>query len=350
MALLCFGLLSLLIVQCQIAAVGGLRDGAKENVASGVSESTSSIVAQINAVGMEQSRVYVQETNQVILEWQRAIDEEIFGPWLNTTTVALNSSLGEFYEKVENGEFLVFPEPFTFDLKWIYSPTMAVLNITFGGTVLDTAIKTFMYCILGSKIDNLQTALTWIHDNANVKLPLLDNDALTLPSSASNELAGPLAKAAVGAGPEGDDGAIGKIFDAYERELRDQRLIALIFCSLYLLIVVVGLLVLVRHTVWPLPAASHQYMTTQEKLLDPPKIHRHHDDQESYFELQDVPLEPSFSSVFSQGGVSNGGILSTAKDKMAQIKSSILGSRLRPSSHPLSPSVTVKAKTHSNQS
>jgi hypothetical protein len=85
-----------------------LRDDAKDEVASGVSDSTSSIVAQINAVGIQQSRVYVEQTNQVIMGWQRAIDEELFGPWLNTTTVVLNSTLGEFYDKIENGEFLAF--------------------------------------------------------------------------------------------------------------------------------------------------------------------------------------------------------------------------------------------------
>lgn len=105
-ALLCFGLLSLLVVQCQIIAVEALRDDAKDDVASGVSESTSSIVAQINALGMQQSRLYVEQTNGVIIGWQKAIDEELFGPWLNTTTVALNSTLGEFYDKVESGRFL----------------------------------------------------------------------------------------------------------------------------------------------------------------------------------------------------------------------------------------------------
>ncbi|KAJ9123135.1 hypothetical protein QFC22_001327 [Naganishia vaughanmartiniae] len=317
-ALLCFGLLSLLVVQCQIAVVGALRDDAKDDVASGVSESTSSIVAQINAIGIQQSRIYVEQTNQVIMGWQKAIDEELFGPWLNTTTVVLNSTLGEFYDKVEN-----------------------VLNITFGGTVLDNAIKTFMYCILGSKIDNIQTALTWIHDNANVKLPLLDDNILTLSSSTSNELAAPLAKAAVGSGSEGDGGAIGKIFDAYERELHDQRLIASLFCGLYLLIVIVGLLILLRHTIWPRPDLSHQRELMQEKLLDHPRMRRRHDDQESYFELEEIPLHSQPASTFSQESTTNGGWLTSAGNKMARFKSSLLGSRLQSAAGPQSSSAVM---------
>lgn len=104
LALLFFGLLSLLVIQCQVGAISALRNDTKQGVATGVADSTTSIVAHLNAVGRLQSERYVNETNQVILGWQRSIDEELFGPWLTTTTVALNTSLEQFYDKVENGE------------------------------------------------------------------------------------------------------------------------------------------------------------------------------------------------------------------------------------------------------
>jgi hypothetical protein len=152
-----------------------------------------------------------------------------------------------------------------------------------------------MYCILGSKIDNLQTALTWIHTNANVKLPLLDVDALMLSDATSRELATPLAAAAAGNGTDEDGGAIGKIFDAYLRELADQRIIALAFCGLYLVIVLVGLAVLLRHTFWP-QTSSVVDTDVQEKLVPPSKRTRH-DDQASYFELEDIPLQAQVSTL-----------------------------------------------------
>lgn len=191
-----------------------------------------------------------------------------------------------------------------------------------------------MYCILGSKIDNIQTALTWIYENANVKLPLLESDILTLSSSTSNELAAPLAKAAVGSGSEGDEGVIGKIFDAYERELHDQRLIAMLFCGLYLLIVVVGLLVLLRHTIWPRPAPPDHQDTMQEKLLDPPKIRPCQDDQESYFELEDVSLDQRPAITYNQEPTSHAGFVAKARNNLTLFKSSIVGSRSHPSSRP----------------
>lgn len=69
-----------------------------------MADSTSSIVQQLNAVSLVQSQRYVNQTNAAILEWQKTIDEELFGPWLDTMTVGLNSTLEEFYDKVENGE------------------------------------------------------------------------------------------------------------------------------------------------------------------------------------------------------------------------------------------------------
>lgn len=169
-----------------------------------------------------------------------------------------------------------------------------MLNITFGGTILESAVNTFMYCILGSKIDNLQKALTWIHTNANVQLPLLDADALMLSNVTSRELAAPLASAAAGNGTERDGGAIGKIFDAYARELADQRIVALTFCGLYLVIVLVGLAVLLRHTFWPpTPSTVAHDIDSKEKLVPPTS--RRHDDQASYFELEDIPLQSQVS-------------------------------------------------------
>lgn len=171
------------------------------------------------------------------------------------------------------------------------------LNVTFGGTILQNAVNTFMYCILGSKIDNMQTALTWIHDNANVTLPLLSPDTLTLSNSTTRELATPLAAAAVGSGTDEDGGVIGKIFDAYAKELGDQRIIALAFCGLYLFIVLVAAMVLLRHTIWPTSSTANEL---QEDIFVPSPKRGRHDDEASYLEPDDVPLQPVDSNNFNE--------------------------------------------------
>jgi hypothetical protein len=128
---------------------------------------------------------------------------------------------------------------------------LPVLNSTFGGTVLAPSVNTFVYCILGSKIDALSTGLTWIHDNAHITLPTIDPDVLMLSDATMNEVAQPIAQAAAGNGTssDGDDqGIIGKLFDRYEDELRKQRNIAAIFIGLYGVIVLIGLAVFVWHS------------------------------------------------------------------------------------------------------
>jgi hypothetical protein len=128
---------------------------------------------------------------------------------------------------------------------------MLVLDATFGNTVLANSVNGFVYCILGSKIDSLATALTWINDNAHVTLPTFDPDVLMLSASTMNDVAEPIAQAAVGGGSSDgseDPGIIGKLFDRYEDELRKQRNIAAIFIGLYGAVILIGLAVLVWHT------------------------------------------------------------------------------------------------------
>lgn len=126
-----------------------------------------------------------------------------------------------------------------------------MLDETFGGTFLAPSINTFAYCILGSKIDGLSTALTWIHENAKVTLPTLNENALLLSNQTMNDMATPISAAAAGDGTSNDaesQGVIGKMFDRYEAELRKQRNIAGIFIGVYGLVLLIGLAVFVWHT------------------------------------------------------------------------------------------------------
>ncbi len=152
------------------------------------------LTAKLNAMAMNSSRQYATTFNAAIAKYQDRIDNELFGSWLNTTAVVLNNTIVEFYDGIENGA------------SWLQHvalyqvPVLIItaLNTTFGGTVLYGPINTFMYCILGSKIDNLEQGLTWISQNAKIKLPTLPADILMLSNASMNELATPVAAAAVG--------------------------------------------------------------------------------------------------------------------------------------------------------
>lgn len=51
---------------------------------------------------MSQSRQYAADYNDVVRRYQAQMDERLIGHWVNTTGVALNSTLNEFYDDVEN--------------------------------------------------------------------------------------------------------------------------------------------------------------------------------------------------------------------------------------------------------
>lgn len=44
------------------------------------------------------------------------------------------------------------------------------VGTAFNGTFIEDAISNYVQCVVGSKLDALESGLTWIHDNANVNL------------------------------------------------------------------------------------------------------------------------------------------------------------------------------------
>lgn len=133
---------------------------------------------------------------------------------------------------------------------------MPVIDKAFGNTVLHGPMSTFMYCILGSKIDSLSRALTWLRDNARIELPLVPDNVLMLSPDAMNELAGPITAAAVGSSPsrqsaqagdggggEADDGIVGKLIGHWEKAIRAEMVVYAILIGVWGALALVGLVV-----------------------------------------------------------------------------------------------------------
>lgn len=59
------------------------------------------------------SAEYARDFNSAIDRYQKRIDEELFGNWLNTTAVSLNATMVDFYDEIEKGRLIYF------DLVWI---------------------------------------------------------------------------------------------------------------------------------------------------------------------------------------------------------------------------------------
>ena len=107
------------------------------------------------------SESWANGTNTAITHLNNDINHDIFG-WVNTSTSAVNDTLNVFIDKTIGG-----------------------LNKTFGGTVLYDPIVGIFECLIGLKVASIQTGLTWVHDNAHVDFPLLNNDTFSLGAAAS---------------------------------------------------------------------------------------------------------------------------------------------------------------------
>ena len=55
-------------------------------------------------MALEQSRKYASEYNEVVRGYQADMDERLIGKWVNTTGVALNGTLNEFYDDVKESK------------------------------------------------------------------------------------------------------------------------------------------------------------------------------------------------------------------------------------------------------
>lgn len=195
-------------------------------------------------MALNSSQEYADSYNKAIAGYQDRINNELFGSWVNTTAVTLNSTLVEFYDEVEKGEahFWIFSEEDN-------TNESSALNASFGSTILYNPINTFIYCILGSKITNLERGLTWISEHAFIDLPTFPSDILLLSNDSMNEIATPIAAAAVGSGDDNDDdGIVGTLISHFESALKVERTFYGILLGVWLALFLIGLAVVIWHS------------------------------------------------------------------------------------------------------
>ncbi|KAJ7850062.1 hypothetical protein B0H14DRAFT_3452234 [Mycena olivaceomarginata] len=190
-ALACFliGFFGLLSVELQLIAIHPLVDKYSGKAADTVTDFSNTIATNINASMYNQSAAYASSVNGHVDTIQSTINDGLFG-WVNSTTTTLNTTIETFYEDIQNA-----------------------VDTVFKGTILDAPIQEFIKCIIGSKVDAIENALTFLHDNLNINMP-------------------PHAAAAVGDN-DGDGGLIAKLVNSYAASLRKERLMFGIFMGLW---------------------------------------------------------------------------------------------------------------------
>ncbi|GAA5834088.1 hypothetical protein JCM3766R1_004454 [Sporobolomyces carnicolor] len=213
--LLAFGLAGCAVVQVQLWLLHGpVRHVAMNRANEGAGQFSNSVVASLNTKMNESSFDFASKSNAVILSFEDGINQDLFG-WVNGTTEALNSTITGFYDGL----------------------TGAITDV-FDGTILEDPILNLVYCLVGSKVDAISHALTWMHSHAHVSLPTVASTVLVLDPDRSRELAEGLTS------PDSSVSAVSvvdKMLRSYERALEQQLVGFVAAVGLWGLVVVFGL-------------------------------------------------------------------------------------------------------------
>lgn len=210
----------------QLAALGPIQKHFSNQVSNSVSDFTNSIARSINGAMREDSAAYASLVNAQTTAMQTTINDNMFG-WVNSTTVTLNNTIGAFYNDIQS-----------------------TVDLVFGGTILENPAREFVRCIIGSKVEGLEKALTFIHDNLRVNMPTVSDDVLLLSNSSVSEITQPISLAAVGDGTSDSSGGgiIGKVIARYVASLEKERFMYFIFLGLWGFVVLVALCIVLWHT------------------------------------------------------------------------------------------------------
>ncbi|KAF9061293.1 hypothetical protein BDP27DRAFT_1452327 [Rhodocollybia butyracea] len=218
-ALACFliGFFGLLSVELQLLAVHPLEAKFSAQAAATSSSFANTIVTSVNASMYNQSATYANNVNTHIDVLQSSINDGLFG-WVNGTTTALNNTIATFYSDIQDA-----------------------ISDAFNGTLLEQPLQEFLACFIGSKVESIEEALTFLNQNLQIDMPRVNESILVLSPEAVNEATQPISQAAVGSGSPGDSGFVGKLVNAYVASLEKERLMFGVFMALWGVVVLMGL-------------------------------------------------------------------------------------------------------------
>ncbi|KAF6761239.1 plasma membrane fusion protein PRM1 [Ephemerocybe angulata] len=258
----CFliGFFGLLLVQIQLAAMGPLVSKYHGQAADSARDFSVLIADSINKSMLNQSTEYARDVNARVDAIQSTINNGVFG-WVNVTTTQINSTIAEFYDDLQNGVTKVF-----------------------GNTILATPASEFVKCLIGSKVDAIENALTFLHDNLKVDMPRVNETVLLLSPQSVNEASAPIAAAALGDGSSGDNGLVGRLVNSYANSLKKERITFAIFLALWGVVVLMGLGVILWHS-YGLPAFEQRRKRRYQR--------EQRDNLPSSFDIK--PRDPSMS-------------------------------------------------------
>ncbi|KAA8917335.1 hypothetical protein TRICI_000529 [Trichomonascus ciferrii] len=151
-----------------------------------------------------------QSTNHELNSTEGSINNHVFG-WVRTATDSVNDTLTSFQSSMNK-----------------------TLHDDFDNTPLYDPISKVMYCVIGSKVEKAIEGLTWVHENAKVSLPRVNDTYLTDSSTGMNpqKVANSTATSMIN--------ILQALIDAYEKSLHLELYIATVLFCLWLLVALLG--------------------------------------------------------------------------------------------------------------
>lgn len=242
-ALACFliGFFGLLSVEVQLLAISPLEHKYQQQAVASVSDFSNLIATSINASMYNQSAAYASDVNGRVDHIQSQVNDGLFG-WVNGTTSTLNDTINTFYTDLQNA-----------------------VQTVFNGTILESPIEEFIRCFIGSKVDAIENALTFLHNNLNIDIPRVNDSVLVLSPASVNEATQPIATAAIGGGQGDNQGVVGKLVNAYVESLKKERVMFSVFMGLWGFVVFMALAVVFWHSYGRDWAESYKKRKWQKK-------------------------------------------------------------------------------------
>lgn len=170
---------------------------------------------------------WVDSTNTEMHRVELEINEKLLG-WIHRTSEAMNESIGEFSYSMNKQ-----------------------LNDTFGDTFLYDGVKGIVQCVIGNKIDAVQKAFEWVHNNSAITLPNVTSEMIlnvTETSSSTNPTAAPATTeeskfdSILNDAKDILNSGIRFIIDFYQGCLDQELSISLALVGVWLFVVLIGLL------------------------------------------------------------------------------------------------------------
>ncbi|KAI8916646.1 hypothetical protein DFJ77DRAFT_548256 [Powellomyces hirtus] len=156
-SLICFfaGLMGLTMVLLQIWMIGAIKAETAEAVSEGITASMDRLILTVETAMVDFAQPYVDSTNDRLNTIETTANDALFG-WVDTTMDAINNTLFVFARGLDE----------------------ALDDVFASVPPLQTAMTSFVACVLGSNMMTLEAVSQGLRSHAQINFPRLNTSAL----------------------------------------------------------------------------------------------------------------------------------------------------------------------------